>query len=139
MLRVLMKPVGAVIHGGSDIGVILSEDELQQTFDLCQMVFAPTTLDKHRATEANGLNEQATDNPGPGNTNPKFVDGQSDARRGELDMSAVLDEANVRTTVINEHGVVHNFESEALGLSDTGGGWVARLEKGRLGLVAVEC
>jgi hypothetical protein len=136
-----MKPVEAVIQGGSDMGVILSEDELQQTFDLCQMVFAPTTLDKHRATErlpANGLNGHATDNPGPGNTNPKFMDGQSDARRGELDMSAVLDEANVRITVIGEHKVVHNFESEALGRSDTGGGWVARLETGRLGLVAVE-
>ena len=124
------------------MGVILSEDELQQTFDLCQMVFAPTTLDKHRATErlpANGLNGQATDNPGPGNTNPKFMGRQSEARRGELDMSAVLDEANVRTTVIREHKVVHNFESEALGRSDTGRGWVARLETGRLGLVAVEC
>jgi hypothetical protein len=135
MLRILTKSVGIVIQGGSDMGVILSEDELQQTFDLCQMVFAPTTLDKHRAAgrpPANGLNGQATDNP-------KSMDGQSDARRGELDMSAVLDEANVRITVIGEHKVVHNFESEALGRSDTGGGWVARLETGRLGLVAVEC
>jgi hypothetical protein len=156
MLRILTKPVDAVIQGGSDMGARLSEDELQQTFDFCLKVFAPVP-DQHRATKklpAEGLKGQATDNPDPEGANQKLVDVHAPAVReqagstpsiqpnagcGELDMKVVFDEVSARKAVLSEHGGVHNFETEPLGQSGTGGGWVARLEKGKLGLVPGRC
>ena len=73
-------------------------------------------------------------------------DFQSNAREpvtnsgsGELDMKTILEKVNARRVIHSEHGNgVHNFEEEPLGQSRTGGGWVARLERGRLGLVRVD-
>ena len=57
----------------------------------------------------------------------------------EWDMKTVLEKVNARRVIHSEHGNgVHNFEDEPLGQSGTDGGWVARLEKGRLGLVRVD-
>jgi len=42
MPRILTKPVGAVIQGGSDMGRHLSESKLQQEFDFCGKLFAST-------------------------------------------------------------------------------------------------
>ena len=67
------------------------------------------------------------------------VDFQSDARNftadvgcEDLDVKAVLEKVNARRALQSDG--VHNFEKEPLCRSGTGGGWVARLEKGKLGL-----
>jgi len=54
----------------------------------------------------------------------------------ELDMKAVLEKVNARRAYHSDG--VHNFENEPFCQSGTSGGWVARLEKGRLGLVMSE-
>ena len=69
-----------------------------------------------------------------------MVDFQSNARnstadtgREELDIKAVLEKANAGRTIHSEG--IHNFEKEPMYRLGASGGWVARLEKGRLGLV----
>ena len=72
------------------------------------------------------------------------VDFQSNARNpttdtgfGELDVRAVLEKVNARRALQSDG--VHNFEKEPLCCrSGTSGGWAARLEKGKLGLVMLE-
>jgi len=54
----------------------------------------------------------------------------------ELDMKGVLEKVNARRAYHSDG--VHNFEEEPFCKSGTSGGWVARLEKGRLGLVVSE-
>ena len=61
------------------------------------------------------------------------ADSQLNVGCEELDIKAVLDKANARRLLFTDG--MHNFEREPFGQSETGGGWVARLEKGRLGLV----
>ena len=78
-----------------------------------------------------------------GDTAPDF---QSDAKnpatdsgRGEWDMKTILEKVNARRVIHSEHGNgVHNFEDEPLGQSGTDRGWVARLDRGRLGLVRAD-
>ena len=60
----------------------------------------------------------------------------TDGRYEELDMKAVLEKVNARRAYHPDG--VHNFENEPFCQSGTSGGWVARLEKGRLGLVMAE-
>jgi len=75
-----------------------------------------------------------------GNTAPdsqsSASDSMTDSGREETIVEKVLHKVNALRVI---HGCknkgMHNFESESLGQSSTGGGWVARLEKGRLGLV----
>ena len=71
------------------------------------------------------------------------VDCQSNTRNStdnagceELDMKAVLEKVNAKKAFHSEG--VHNFEKEPLCRSGTSGGWVARLERGKLGLVMLE-
>jgi len=54
----------------------------------------------------------------------------------ELDMKAVLEKVNARRAYHSDG--VHNFENEPFCQSGTSGGFVARLEKGKLGLVMAE-
>jgi len=55
--------------------------------------------------------------------------------RGGSNMKTVLEKVNAWRVIHSENGNgVHNFEGEPLGQSETGEGWVARLEKGKLGL-----
>lgn len=68
-------------------------------------------------------------------------DFQSNAKNplGELDMRRILEKVNARRVIQSEYGNgVSNFEDEPLGHPATGGGWVARLERGKLGLVHVD-
>jgi flavine halogenase len=63
----------------------------------------------------------------------------ADSEYGELDMRRILEKVNARRVIHSEHGNgVNNFEDEPLGQPGTGGGWVARLERGKLGLVRVD-
>jgi hypothetical protein len=165
-LRMLMSPVDVVIQGGSDIGHRLSEEELQQTLDFCGKLFAPTTPEEHHAAERLLAERQAEfldvhtpiidpriienvvrGHPdwalGVGGVTPDF---QSNAKNptvdsgyGELDMKKILEKVNARRVIHSEHGNgVSNFEGEPLGQSSAGGKWVARLEKGKLGLTHVD-
>jgi len=63
----------------------------------------------------------------------------ADVERGEWDMKTILEKVNARRAIHSEHGNgVHNFEDEPLGQSGTDRGWVARLDRGRLGLVRAD-
>ena len=63
----------------------------------------------------------------------------ADSGYGELDMRRILEKVNARRVIHSEHGNgVGNFEDEPLGQLATGRGWVARLERGKLGLVRVD-
>jgi len=72
------------------------------------------------------------------------VDFQSNERNptahvgcGELDVKAVLEKVNAGRALQSDG--VHNFEKEPLCCqSGASGGWVARLEKGKLGLVILK-
>lgn len=172
-----MRPVNIVIQGGSDMGRRLSEDELQQTFDFCGKLFAPTSPEEHQAAEqflAQRLEGRGTEKPGPEIANLRFLDVhapiinpdvienvvqgqprsasstgdsiipdfQSDAKNplvdSRLHMRRILEKVNARRVIHAEHGNgVSNFENEPLGQLAAGGGWVARLERGKLGLVHV--
>lgn len=147
------------------MGHRLSEDEVQQALDFCGKLFDPTTPDEHRAAarllaeipkgDATGNSEatnlrfldvhapiispQTIDNfvrekfaSGTDDSAPDF---QSNSGHGGLNMKMILDKVNARRVVEAGNDAVHNFEEEALGQPGTGGGWVARLDKGRLGLV----
>ncbi|KAF9783765.1 FAD/NAD(P)-binding domain-containing protein [Thelephora terrestris] len=153
-----------VIQGGSDIGHRLSEDELQQALDFCGKLFAPTSPEEHHAAEkllAGRFEGKVTDDPTTANlrlldvrapiVDPRIIenivpDFQSNAKepvagsgyRGP-DMKRILEKVNARRVIHSEHGNgVCNFEDEPLGHSGTGGGWIARLEKGKLGLARVD-
>ena len=63
----------------------------------------------------------------------------TDLGYGELDMKRILEKVNARRVIHSEHGNgVNIFEEEPLGQLGTGRGWIARLEKGKLGLVRVD-
>ena len=64
---------------------------------------------------------------------PNAGNSTADAGCEEFDMKAVLERVNARRAIHFEG--VHNFEEEPLGRSGTDGGWVTRLERGKLGLV----
>lgn len=69
----------------------------------------------------------------------KARDTMVDLEHGELDIRPVLEKVNaMRAVRADQRNGVHNFEDEPLGRSSTGGGWVARLEKGKLGLVPAD-
>lgn len=56
-----------------------------------------------------------------------------------LDIRRILEKVNARRVIHSEHGNgVSNFEDEPLGQSGASGGWVARLEKRKLGLTRVQ-
>lgn len=62
-----------------------------------------------------------------------------DSGYGELDMKRILEKVNARRVIHSEHGNgVSNFENEPLGEPAIGGGWVARLERRKLGLIHVD-
>jgi len=78
-----------------------------------------------------------------GNAAPGFQSNASNAAADsgcrEWDMKTILEKVNARRVIHSEHGNgVHNFEDEPLGQSGAERGWVARLERGRLGLVRVD-
>jgi hypothetical protein len=63
----------------------------------------------------------------------------TDLRYEELDMRRILEKVNARRLIHSEHGNgVSNFEDEPLGGSGASGGFVARLERGKLGLTRVD-
>jgi len=63
----------------------------------------------------------------------------ADPGSDEVGVREVLEQVNARRVLFSEQAkAVHNFEDEPLGQSETGGGWVARLERGKLGLVPTD-
>lgn len=84
------------------------------------------------------LTSETGDNSAPdfqSNAKTRLVDSEC----GELDMRRILEKVNARRVIHSEHGNgVSNFEDEPLGQPGDGGGWVARLERGKLGLVHVD-
>ena len=65
--------------------------------------------------------------------------GMADSGHEGLDIRRILEKVNARRVIHSEHGNgVSNFEDEPLGHSGEGGGRIARLEKGKLGLTHVD-
>ncbi|KAL1696002.1 hypothetical protein GGG16DRAFT_121324 [Schizophyllum commune] len=133
-----------VIQGGADIGIRLSEDELQRSLDFCANLFNPTTPEQHAELVLGGeiakdlldvnkpvvdravLNEalhmhDEKDDEGRLGGN----DGVRSERRGETQL--VLDKINARRVIQPEYAI-SNMENEGID------GYAVRLQRGNLGL-----
>jgi len=68
-------------------------------------------------------------------SNAKSSNSAAGSGCGESTLRMVLEKVNAWRVIHSENlNGVHNFEDEPLGQSETSEGWVAKLEKGRLGL-----
>ena len=130
----------AVIQGAADMGIRLSETELQNSLDYCKNIFNPTSPEDHESV-AQSVGQELLDVAAPivdpatleRVLAPKRVPVTGEKDAGEtLDASEkmVLDKANARRIVHQEY-FINNMESEPLN------DYVMRLERGNLGLVKV--
>ncbi|KAF8070432.1 FAD binding domain-containing protein [Lyophyllum atratum] len=141
-----------VIQGASDMGKRLSETELQKSLDFCVNLFNPTSPEQHERISRSFVGRQDLFDVTAPFTDPTMlesalnigvrnahigpessIDCDSDGEQSFSDSEKasetrmVLDKINARRVVHAEYAV-NNMESEPLG------GYVMRLEKGRLGL-----
>jgi len=131
----------AVIQGAADMGIRLSETEVQNSLDFCKNLFNPTSPEDHESV-AKTVGQELLDVAAP-IVDPAALErvlapnrvpaaGKKDA--GDLSNASgvsekmVLDKVNARRIVHQEYGI-NNMESEALN------DFVMRLERGNLGLV----
>ncbi|KAJ7072617.1 FAD binding domain-containing protein [Mycena amicta] len=144
-----------VIQGASDMGKRLSENELQKSLDFCVNLFSPTSPEEHNRVAAQPhITQSLLDVAAPvidpvvlemamhvGNAPPaSSAPPPSRKSATKRDRSAsevaetrmVLQKINARRVVHAEYAAINNFESEPIG------GYIARLEKGRLGLSRLE-
>jgi len=80
------------------------------------------------------VREQLTSTLEPQDFQSNVRNSAADSESSDLDVKKILEEVNARRVIHPEQGGVHNFEDEPLGQAGAGDGWVARLEKGKLGL-----
>ena len=133
----------AVIQGAADMGIRLSENELQNSLNYFVKLFDPTSPEDHEAV-AKSVGEKLLDIEAPilvptaveQALPPQHVptNGEKDAG-GMLNGSGnvekmVVDKVNARR-IIHQEYAFNNLESEPLD------GRVMRLERGNLGLVKV--
>ncbi|KAL1746166.1 hypothetical protein HDZ31DRAFT_81396 [Schizophyllum fasciatum] len=137
-----------VIQGGADIGIRLSEDELQRSLDFCANLFNPTTPEQHaelarrgeiardlldvnkpvvgRAALDEALKAQGEkDGSARGETRENAL-GEAGGN-GEKDVQLVLDKINARRVIQPEYAI-SNMEEECID------GYAVRLQRGNLGL-----
>jgi flavine halogenase len=143
----------AVIQGASDMGARLSEIELQKSLDFCMNLFNPTSPEQHeRLFRLGGVTGKDFLDVTMPVMDPTVLESalpvmitnldiinhsQSDDLDSDTKISSdsetasetrlVLNKINARRVVHAEYAI-NNLESEHLG------GFVVRLEKGRLGL-----
>jgi len=84
------------------------------------------------------VREQVTSTLEPRDSQSSVRNAAGDSGSSDLDVKTVLEKVNAKRMAFSEQSGVHNFEDEPLGQAGVGGGWVARLEKGKLGLVHVD-
>ncbi|KAL1710708.1 hypothetical protein EV121DRAFT_285568 [Schizophyllum commune] len=133
-----------VIQGGADIGIRLSEDELQRSLDFCVNLFNPTTPEQHAELVLGGefakdlldVNKPVVDravlnealhmrDEKDGEARLVDNDGVQSERRGETQL--VLDKINARRVIQPEYAI-SNMENEGID------GYAVRLQRGNLGL-----
>ncbi|KAF7315201.1 hypothetical protein MIND_00034500 [Mycena indigotica] len=141
-----------VIQGASDMGKRLSENELQKSLDFCVKLFGSTTPEDHARVAAQPhVTQELLDVTGP-YVDPLVIENalhdhnpvkstpppvrraltKRDRSASEVaETKLVLDKINARRVIHSEYAI-NNFESEPIA------GYVARLEKGRLGLTSTE-
>lgn len=99
-------------------------------------VLAPVVDPRIIETVAQGQPKSGSDVKAASQSDANVAD---DPGYAGLDMKKILKKVNARRAIHSEQGNgVNVFETEPLGESSTGGGWVAKLEKGKLGLAEVE-
>ncbi|KAG5650277.1 hypothetical protein H0H81_012767 [Sphagnurus paluster] len=132
-----------VIQGAGDVGKQLSDAELQKSLDFCVNLFNPTEADDKDKTTHARIGKELLDVASP-SIDPRFLEnalhvGSGDEKtgacgdpdcKGSLQKRMLLNKLNARKVISSEYNV-NNLESEPLD------GIVARLERGRLGLVFV--
>ncbi|KAG5725691.1 hypothetical protein E4T56_gene7323 [Termitomyces sp. T112] len=141
-----------VIQGASDMGVRLSETELQKSLDFCVSLFNPTSPEQHeRLSRSSGLCNEVFDINAPLVDPAIFrdalqigfqsldscseIDSDSDTDGDQsfsesdrvLETKLILEKINARRVIHSEYHL-NNMEVESIG------GYVMRLEKGTLGL-----
>lgn len=139
-----LRALAAVIQGASDVGARLSETELQKSLDFCVNLFNPTTPEQHENLHrSNSVARELLDVASPIVHPSIFEDTLCIARAARDDSSdeaatssdceraeetkMILNKINARRVVHPEYAI-NNLELEPLG------GYVVRLEKGKLGL-----
>lgn len=133
-----------MIQGASDMGVRLSETELQKSLDFCVNLFNPTTPEQHdHLSRSNSVAPELLDIAAPVVDPSVFEDTLCIARTTRDDSSdegstasdceraeetrMILNKINARRVVHPEYAI-NNLELEPLH------GYVVRLERGKLGL-----
>ena len=133
----------AVIQGAADMGIRLSEAELQNSLDFLKNLFNPTSLEDHESV-AKSLGQEPLDVTAPVMDRaaldrilaPKQVPATGEKDPGDLSNGSgapekmVLDKVNA-LRVIHPEVAINNLESEPLD------DYVMRLESGNLGLAKV--
>ncbi|KZW00975.1 putative halogenase [Exidia glandulosa HHB12029] len=114
-----------VIQGAADADPHLTKTELEATMDFCKNVFAPTTPETYRAVADRLEDKRLMDADGPLLSTQQVCE----LTREDEEARHVLLEINARKAVHVEYDPTHNFQTEVLG------GFYARMEQGRLGLV----
>ncbi|KAF7321539.1 hypothetical protein MKEN_00674800 [Mycena kentingensis (nom. inval.)] len=149
-----------VIQGASDMGQRLSEHELQKSLDFCVNLFSPTSPEDHSRVAAQPHITQSLLDVASPLVDPSVLEmalhvepnvkvrsappvsrnhSRKGAGVGNRDRSAsevaetrmVLQKINARRVVHSEYAI-NNFESEPIG------GYVARLDKGNIGLTRID-
>lgn len=126
----------SVIQGASEMGVRLSESELQKSLDFCVKLFDPTTPEEHeRVSFIRGFSDELLDvntpiiDPGvlEKTLGVEYTDHADDTEKA-FETKMVLHKINARRVIHSEYAI-NNMELENLD------GYVVRLERGNLGLV----
>ncbi|KAH0825744.1 hypothetical protein J3R83DRAFT_9917 [Lanmaoa asiatica] len=130
-----------VFQGASDMGMRLSERELQNALDFCSKFFHPTIPEQHARALRCGLPDNLFDvSVAP--VDPEEIDvtlGKADMNLSSFDEEStpshsvrmVIEQANACRVVHREYQV-NNLEGEGID------GYVVRLQRGSLGLSSVE-
>ncbi|KAI5831782.1 FAD/NAD(P)-binding domain-containing protein [Schizophyllum commune Tattone D] len=125
-----------VIQGGADIGIRLSEDELQRSLDFCANLFNPTTPEQHAELVLGGeiakdlldVNKPVVDRAVLNEALHVRDEKDGEARLGKSDgAQLVLDKINARRVIQPEYAI-SNMENEGID------GYAVRLQRGNLGL-----
>ncbi|PPQ77190.1 hypothetical protein CVT25_011036 [Psilocybe cyanescens] len=136
-----------VIQGASDMGARLSETELQRSLDFCVNLFNPTTPEQHEHLSRYGdVAKELLDITAPvvdpsvfedtlcvGHAPDNSPDDPADSSDFEkvTETKMILNKINARRVVHPEYAI-NNLETEPLA-----GGYVVKLERGKLGLMMI--
>ncbi|KAL4071244.1 hypothetical protein V8B97DRAFT_2023829 [Scleroderma yunnanense] len=132
-----------VVQGSSDMGLRLTEGEIQEALDLCSKFIAPTTPEQLAQAQRQGLPSDLFDVTAP-LVHPEMIktvlnnaNGQSSETQVFNTESDDTEDAKLLMEYVNAHRMLHHeHRTNSLELENIAGYFV-RLERGHLGLQKV--